>query len=172
MLRTGGMKMENIIILSGNVNFSITLDPGVWIFDDRKIDLNTYFINKHEEVNSLEDYTKAVSKHWDREIIEGAIYPPTLKTEKKFEKEKILTGTFGIPFKPFLQNSEPAETATKLIIISKDGEHQIPLKEAAELILGFSKDGKPLTDGPVHVYYGDGTNHVNPIKEVIQFKVV
>ncbi|OLS41966.1 hypothetical protein [Bacillus sp. MRMR6] len=165
--------MENIIILSGEVKFSITLDPGVWIFDDRKIDLNTYFINKHEEVNSLEDYTKAVSKHWDREIIEGAIYPPTLKTEKKFEKEKILTGTFGIPFKPFLQNAEPTQTATKIIIVSKNGEQQMPLEEAAELILGFSKDGKPLTDnGPVHVYYGDGSNHLNPIKEVIQFKFV
>ena len=85
--------MENIIIISGNVKYTITLDPSVWIFDDRRVDLTTYFTTKLENSKSLEEYTKAVSKHWDREIIEGAIYPPTLKTEKKFEKEKILLFT-------------------------------------------------------------------------------
>ena len=89
--------MENIISISGNVKFPITLDPGVWIFDDRRVDLNTYFDEAIEKTDALEEYTKSISKHWDREIMEGAIYPPTLKSEKKFEKEKVLTGTFGIP---------------------------------------------------------------------------
>ncbi|MFL6555253.1 MAG: hypothetical protein ACJ8MO_03965, partial [Bacillus sp. (in: firmicutes)] len=31
----GGMEMENIIIISGKVQYTITLDPSVWIFDDR-----------------------------------------------------------------------------------------------------------------------------------------
>lgn len=48
--------------------------------------------------------------------MEGAVYPPTLKTEVKFEKEKVLTGTFGIPFKPFLVNAEPEQTAKNVVI--------------------------------------------------------
>lgn len=164
--------MENIISFKGKVKYTITLDPGVWIFDDRRVDLNTYFDNKAENKNELEEYTKAVSKHWDREIMEGAVFPPTLKTEKKFEKEKVLTGTFGIPFKPFLLNAEPDKNAESLIIESEDGEVQLPLSQAKDLILGFSNEGKPLkNDGPVHVYIGDGSNKNNPIKRVKAFRV-
>jgi hypothetical protein len=159
--------MENIIIISGKVKYSITLDPGVWIFDDRRVDLTTFFSTKLETSNSLDEYTKAVSKHWDREIMEGSIYPPTLKSEKKFEKEKVLTGTFGIPLKPFLMNSEPASDAHTFVIQSTDGTYEYPLEMANDFILGFSNKGKPLTsDGPVHVYLGDGSNQQNPIKNV------
>lgn len=164
--------MEDIISFKGKVKYTITLDPGVWIFDDRRVDLNTYFDNETENKNELEEYTKAVSKHWDREIMEGAVFPPTLKTEKKFEKEKVLTGTFGIPFKPFLLNAEPDKNAEYLIIESEDGEVQLPLSQAEDLILGFSKEGKPLKkDGPVYVYMGDGSNKNNPIKRVKAFRV-
>jgi hypothetical protein len=166
------MEMENIIIISGKVQYTITLDPSVWIFDDRRVDLTTFFFTKSENSNSLEEYTKAVSKHWDREIMEGAIYPPTLKTEKKFEKEKVLTGTFGIPLKPFLLNSQPASDAHTFIISSSDGEYEFPLETAYDLILGFSNKGKPLTtDGPIHIYLGDGSNQKNPIKNVKGFSI-
>jgi hypothetical protein len=162
--------MENIIIISGKVKYSITLDPGVWIFDDRRVDLTTFFSTKLESTNSLDEYTKAVSKHWDREIMEGAIYPPTLKSEKKFEKEKVLTGTFGIPLKPFLLNSEPARDANTFVIQSTEGEYEYPLETAYDFILGFSDKGKPLTlDGPVHVYLGDGSNQQSPIKNIKGF---
>ncbi|WP_394583567.1 molybdopterin-binding protein [Cytobacillus firmus] len=164
--------MENIIAFKGNVKYQITLDPGVWIFDDRRVDLTTYFMHEHIRKNELEEYTKAVSKHWDREIMEGAVFPPTLKTEKKFEKEKVLTGTFGIPFKPFLMNAEPDESAEIVVIESEDGETRLTLSEAEELILGFSKDGKPLKeDGPVHAYLGDGSNYNSPVKRVKAFRV-
>lgn len=159
--------MNNIVLITGKVKYTITLDPSVWIFDDRKQDLHTFFQTKKVEVDSLEEYTKSVSKHWDREIVEGAIYPPTLKTEKKFLKEKLLTGTFCIPFKPFLQNAEIREDAKSLSIDTKEGIITIPIEEAYKLVLGFSKDGKPLTDdGPIHCYYGDGSNFEHPIKNV------
>jgi len=162
--------MENIIIISGKVKYTITLDPGVWIFDDRRVVLTTFFSTKLESTNSLDEYTKAVSKHWDREIMEGAIYPPTLKSEKKFEKEKVLTGTFGIPLKPFLLNSEPARDAHTFVIQSTEGEYEFPLETAYDFILGFSDKGKPLTlDGPVHVYLGDGSNQQSPIKNIKGF---
>lgn len=164
--------MENIIALLGKVKYSITLDPTVWIFDDRKVDLTTYFFTTSEHSNELEEYTKSVSKHWDREITEGAIYPPTLKTEKKYEKEKVLTGSFGIPFQPFLKNAEPDDNASSLVIKTANSEHEVSLDMAKELILGFSEVGKPLTqDGPVHVYFGDGSNQQNPIKNVREFLI-
>jgi hypothetical protein len=162
--------MENIIIISGKVNYTITLDPGVWIFDDRRVDLTTYFSTKGAKTDSIEEYTKAVSKHWDREIMEGSVSPPTLKAEKKYEKEKVLTGSFGIPFKPFLLNSEPTSDAQTLVIHSTDGEYEVPLEKAFDLILGYSNKGKPLSsDGPIHVYFGDGSNQENPLKNVKGF---
>lgn len=161
------MSMAEIILLTGNVKYQLTLDPGVWIFDDRRIDLNTYFIEKPEEKNELEEYTKEVSKHWDREIMEGAIYPPTLKSEKKFEKEKVLTGTFGVPFKPFLANAEPFDGAKLLVIETTEGEVELPLTEAYDLIFKFSDNGSPLKeDGPIHILYKDGSNQENPIRNV------
>lgn len=164
--------MENIITLSGKVKYSITLDPGVWIFDDRRLDLNSYFESKNAKKDELEEYTKAISKHWDREITEGSITPPTLKTEKIYEKQKVLTGTFGIPLKPFLQNAEPDKGADTFVIDSEDGKVSLPLHEAEELILGFSQNGKPLIDdGPVYIYYGNGKNKDNPIKRVKAFRV-
>jgi len=162
--------MENILLITGKVKYSITLDPSVWIFDDRKVDLTTYFSKRIEQNNELEEYTKSISKHWDREIIEGAVYPPTLKTEKKYEKEKVLTGSFGIPFQPFIQNAEPTEEAAVLVIKTTASIHEIPIDIAQHLIIGFSKAGKPLSeDGPVHVYFGDGSNQQNPIKNVREF---
>lgn len=162
--------MENIIILSGKVKYTITLDPTVWIFDDRKVDLTTYFSTSFENKNELEEYTKSVSKHWDREIMEGAVYPPTLKTEKKYEKEKVLTGSFGIPILPFLKNAELVEDAIALTIKTTASEYEITLDKAKDLILGFSDGGKPLSeDGPVHVYFGDGSNLLDPIKNVREF---
>jgi hypothetical protein len=161
--------MEKIILITGQVKFPITLDPGVWIFDDRKLDLTTHFSTPQEEIDDLLEYTKSVSKHWDREIMEGAIYPPTLKTEKKFIKEKVLSGTFAIPFKPFLENAEPIKGATKVVVKCLKEEVEITLDTAKDLILGFSSNGKPVEDGPIHVYFGDGSNQNNPILDVKEF---
>jgi hypothetical protein len=164
--------MGNIILITGNVKYTITLDPGVWIFDDRRIDLTTFFSTNQEQSNEIEEYTKAVSKHWDREIMEGAIYPPTLKSEKKFEKEKVLTGTFGIALKHFLKNAEPNETATEFVVKTSEGNYEMPLEKAFDVILGFSNNGKPLSsDGPVYVYFEDGSNQQKPIKNVTEFLI-
>ncbi len=162
--------MDNIIPITGKVKFSITLDPGVWIFDDRKVDLHTYFSGQKEEQPQEEDEIKKISAYWDREIQEGAVLPPTLKTEKTFAKEKIITGTFAMPLAPFLRNAEALPEATTLTIVTENGEVTIPLEQAYEAILGFSKDGKPLKeDGPVHFYFGNGSNRHKPITHVRRF---
>lgn len=101
--------METIITVQGNVKYNITLDPTVWIFDDRKIDLNTYFNEARIEIDEDEKYLNSMGKHWSREIMEGATFPPTLKTEKKFDRKKMVTGTFGILLKPFLKNAVPGK---------------------------------------------------------------
>ncbi len=43
----------------------------------------------------MEEYKKTMGKHWSREIMEGATFPPTLETEKKFEESKDITGSYG-----------------------------------------------------------------------------
>ncbi len=165
--------MENIIPIKGKVKFNVTLDPGVWIFDDRRIDLNTFFTEKQLEKNELDEYTKNMSAHWSREIMEGATYPPTLKTEKKFEKTKILTGTFGIYLKHFLKNAEVNEGATTIVFETSTGkEHSFSLEQLDLLIFKYSQDGKPLReDGPVYVLLADGSNLENPIKHVQAVRV-
>ncbi len=170
MVERNDLVMESIIMIEGMTKYTITLDPSVWIFDDRRVDLLTYFDSKQTLTEDLTEYTKSVSQHWDREIREGAIYPPTLKSEKKFIKEKALTGTFGIPFRDFINNAEPSDEATSLKIIQQDGQTVVPLSKAYDAVLGFSIKGKPLReDGPVHFYFGDGSNRDNPVKNITRF---
>ena len=94
--------MSTIMPFKGKVKFPITLDAGVWIFDDRRIDLNTYFTDEKSNLNEDETFT-VVSKHWSRVINEGSVAPPTLRSERQFEKVKLLTGTFGILLEPFFK---------------------------------------------------------------------
>lgn len=163
------------MFLEGNVDYKLTLDAGVWIFDDQKIDMLTYFdAPKIEEdaTSELDNYTKKISHYWDREIQEGSVFPKTLKTEKKFEKVKLITGTFGISLGRFLMNATPKESATELIIETEHDSITIPLEKGYDAVLAFSKEGQPLKeDGPVHFYFGDGSNKENPLKNVRKFIV-
>ena len=165
--------MEAIVMIKGKVDYEITLDPGVWIFDDRKVDLTTYFITEQETKDELEEYTKSVSKHWEREIREGAIYPPTLKTERTYEKQRVLNGSFGVPLKPFLQNAGIQDDALKVEFVTNGKPFIISIEEANEVILGFSMQGKPLKEhGPIYVYLGDGSNASDPVKHIKQINVL
>ena len=164
--------METIIFINGKVKFPITIDPLVWIFDDRKVEIDTYFNNEQEKVDELEDYTKKASQFWQKEIQEGAIMPPTLKSERKFKKLQLIESSFGIPFKPFIENAEPEADASEVIVTSNGKELSFPLEQAKEFFIGFSKEGKPLSEeegGPIHLYFGDGSNRENPITHVQSF---
>lgn len=162
--------MESIVLIKGKVKYPITLDPGVWIFDDRKVEIEAYFHAEKVEVDELEEYTIATSKHWEKEIREGSTMPPTLKTEKRFEKQRLLEGTFVIPFEPFLNNSVPDDSASSIIFETADHEHTFTLEEARTFAIGFSIDGKPIKEnGPCYVYFGDGSNINNPIKDIRSF---
>lgn len=163
--------MEMIIPVKGNVKFPITIDPTVWIFDDRKVDLDEFFSEQYTEVNEEEEYTDVTSKQWSREITEGAIFPPTLKSEKKYERTKLLTNSYAMAIQPFIQNAEPEASATHLVV---EGEKEVryPLSELGSLLVQFSEKGKPLKeDGPVYLLHKDGSNLDAPLKQVRAFRV-
>jgi hypothetical protein len=163
--------MANIVDIKGKVKYKITLDPSVWIFDDRKADLDSFFEQPTKHDDELEEYTKSISKHWDREIIEGANATQTVVPKKEFIKEALLTGTFGIPFEPFLKNSEPLEEANTIVIETINGEYPFDIKKRRDMIICFSNNGKPLNeDGPIHLYFKNG-NKEEPIRNIRSFRI-
>ncbi|NPC92435.1 peptidyl-prolyl cis-trans isomerase [Bacillus sp. WMMC1349] len=158
-----------IITITGNVKHVITLDPSVWIFDDRKFELDHFFSNIRDVQNKPSD----LEIDRERLIREGTVSPPTLRSEKQYEKQKLLDGTFAIRLEPFLKNAEVADSAVKCLFKMKDEILTVPFSKAKDAILCFSKNGKPLTeDGPVHVYFTDGSNRNNPIKHLKEIEVI
>ncbi|AOV08385.1 hypothetical protein [Sporosarcina ureilytica] len=165
--------MKTVIQITGNVLHSITLDPGIWIFDDRRIDLDSFFTKDYIEKDELEEYKRAIGKHWSREIMEGATFPPTLETERQFEESKDITGTYGIYLHHFLKNAEPNEAATTITFKTETNkDFSFPIQMVDDFILKYSIDGKPIReDGPVHVLLKDGSNKDEPIKNVIEVNI-
>ncbi|MED1564249.1 hypothetical protein AJ85_09145 [Alkalihalobacillus alcalophilus ATCC 27647 = CGMCC 1.3604] len=167
---------EFIFFITGEVEHPLTIDPSVWIFDERKVDLNTFFIEKKEIEDPEIAYRKAISAQWDKEIIEGSEAPnPNANGNKiTYNKKELLNLSYGMPLEPFLLHTNPKENANKVKIITKSGEEfTYDFEVARKLIAGFSKEGKPLKeDGPIHLYHGDGTNLDSPIKEVSEIKLV
>ncbi|MEK4024088.1 peptidyl-prolyl cis-trans isomerase [Mammaliicoccus sciuri] len=165
--------MESIVPIRGNVKHAITLDPTVWIFDDRRIDLDIFFTEDFVERDEMEEYKEKMGKHWSREIMEGATYPPTLKSEKRYEKDKMLTGSFAMVLEPFIHNAVPNASASTFSLITKDNEkYTYPLSDATNILFKFSHEGKPLReDGPVHVLFKDGSNQHSPIRHVQAIEV-
>ncbi|AZB42796.1 peptidyl-prolyl cis-trans isomerase [Bacillus sp. FJAT-42376] len=165
--------MNDIIQITGKVKYPITIDPSVWIFDDRKADLESFFNSRTEKTNDDEDYTKSISRHWDREIKEGNEAPAPQTEKKVFKKQELAAGTFGIRFAPFLENAEIGQDAASVHIVSEDEISVISLEQAMEMIAAFSIDGKPLKeDGPMHLYFGDGSNRSFPIKKVKEIVIL
>ena len=159
--------MNSIIQVSGSVKFPITIDPTVWIFDDRKVTEEVVF-QPQEESDELENYTKAASEHWDREITEGAKMPE----KQGYKKVEMLTGTFYMPLSPFISNAEPTEDAKSFIISTKEDRITIPLDSLQDVYLLFCVKGKPLTiDGPVHLYFSSLGKNQKPIKNIESFQI-
>lgn len=161
--------MDMIMTIKGKVKFPITLDVGSWIFDDRRVDLDTYF-SEEEKQERLTESATTVSKHWDRTVKEGAI--PPQKTRKRYEKAKMLSSTFAIKLAPFLENAEPTPDASILVFETDSEDVSIPLEEGYNILVQFSNKGKALKeDGPVYILFPDGSNLDQPIKNVKAFRV-
>ncbi|MDQ0206485.1 peptidyl-prolyl cis-trans isomerase [Alkalicoccobacillus murimartini] len=161
---------EFVFFIEGDINRPLTIDPTVWIFDERKIDLTSYFDNLDSMDDELTAYQKSISAQWDRERTEGSEPPNPNHNGNliRYDKQKLINGSFGMPLKPFLTNAGPIDTAKSIAIETENGSiHTCTLEDGFKLIVGFSQDGQPLRDsGPVHIYYGDGSNEKEPITHV------
>lgn len=131
--------MLEIVSIKGATNFTINLDPSVWIFDQRKIEMESFLLNGEEQ-----------------EV-----------------KEREATGSYGIPFRPFLRNAEPLPSAKSLICHLQDGSSiTLTIEEAFDSILAFSSHGKPLKeDGIIHLHLSNGRHAEPPITHIIAFEV-
>lgn len=155
-----------IIQLKGNVTYPITLDASVWIFDDRKVILEEAFQNN--KVEEKEDSLKKAAEMFDQEIyFQTKVKPPVNKSINKFEREKILKHSFVMPFEDFFNHAEVKPNATNARLLTNEDDVIISVEQLKSAYFLFAKDGKPLKeDGPVHLYFGDGSNTDNPIKNV------
>lgn len=157
-----------IVQLAGKVGYPITLDPTVWIFDDRKILLDEAFISKEEttgadEVNELDE----AAERFNRAIHLHQAKPPVNKSITRFEREKILKNSYVMPIQEFLAHAEVAEDAKGVTLLTGNGDVTISLEQLQDCYLLFAIKGKPLKeDGPVHLYFKDGTNQETPITSV------
>lgn len=155
-----------IVPITGKVNYSITLDPTVWIFDDRKILLDEAFIEKTDLLEEEDELEKA-SQRFDRAIYQQQIKPPVNKSISRMEGEKILKNSYVMPLFEFLENAEVKSDAKDATLVTKEGDKKISLSELKDCYLLFARDGKPLKeDGPVHLFYKDGSNKDAPIKNI------
>ncbi|WP_078554930.1 hypothetical protein [Bacillus alkalicellulosilyticus] len=166
--------MEHVFLITGDVEHTLTIDPSVWIFDEQKIDLTTYFDSPKESDNELEKYTKAISAQWDQEILEGS-KPPALTNDNKlsYNKQELLSGSYAMKLGRFLTNAKPKEKADSVTIETAEcSEYTFSLEEASSFLLQFSKEGKPLREsGPVHILFEDGSNRSKPIQAVTRIIV-
>lgn len=154
----------SVIQVKGNVTYPITIDPSVWIFDDRK-----FSFEKQQPVHpDGAAETDEQTLDTERVIREGRISPPTLKSEKRFEKEKLMNGSFAMKLGAVLSNAEPKESAVQCVFISDSERTAVPLEKAIDSIAHFSEAGKPLQDGgPVHIYVdGNFDEPITGVKEI------
>lgn len=156
-----------ILPIEGNVSYTITLDPTVWIFDDRKILLEDAFSNKSKEDLGNGELKKA-SERWERALHPDRSRPPVNRSISKMEGKEILKNSYLMPIRDFLKTAEINEDATQgILTIEGSDDVIVSLNDLKESYLLFAIDGKPLKeDGPVYFFYKDGSNQDNPIKNV------
>ena len=81
----------SIIQIKGNVQYKITIDPSVWIL--MTVNFNGFIFEK-SAANEEQQLDQELDQ--ERVIREGQTLPPTLKHREKYEKERLVTGSFGM----------------------------------------------------------------------------
>lgn len=159
-----------IIQIKGNVKFPITLDPSVWIFDDRKIQLEEAFNPAKREVEK-EDPLKKMDRMFNQEIyFQKHIKPPVNKSLDRQQRKDALIHSFVMPFKDFMDNAEVIEGSKNArLILAEEEEIIISIEQLHTALFQFAIDGKQIKQdngGPVYFYFGDGSNQNKPIKGI------
>ncbi|MBB6454983.1 hypothetical protein HNQ94_003477 [Salirhabdus euzebyi] len=163
-----------IVQLKGNVGFPITLDPSVWIFDDRKVEFDQAFNpTGGENVENNENDLEQASERWNREVyMQQKIKPPVNKSLSKAERKKALESTYVMSIKPFLANAEVKDNASNAILLTEQGDQTVTIEQLENGYFLFAVEGKPLKeDGPLYFYFGDGSNKDTPIRGVKQITI-
>ncbi|WP_147802436.1 peptidyl-prolyl cis-trans isomerase [Alkalicoccus halolimnae] len=164
--------MDNMLVkITGLVKYPIMIDPGVWIFDERREDMEKIF-ESSELKQSERDYA-ALGKAFDEQR-KGAKPPQTNENKVTVSKKDLTEKSFGISLAPFMKNAEPTEEAESVRLYRSGGKEDIvlPLRQVEEGIVAFSNSGNPLKEsGPLHFYYRDGSNRENPITHVQSFSI-
>ncbi|MDZ5669451.1 peptidyl-prolyl cis-trans isomerase [Bacillus stercoris] len=159
----------SVIQVKGNVTYPITIDPSVWIFDDRKFS----FDRKGDSQDTLQSTGDESELDSERVIREGRIAPPTLKTEKQYEKQKLMNGSFSMRLGTVLKNAEPNSSATQCVFVTSSGKAAVSLETALNSIVHFSEAGKPIQEGgPVHIYFEDPVHHKQPITDLKEIEII
>ncbi|WP_163970783.1 hypothetical protein [Oceanobacillus halotolerans] len=155
-----------VVPITGNVTYTITLDPTVWIFDDRKILLEEAF-NTNVEETVPEDELEKASERWNQEIYKQKVNPPVNNSVTRFERNKVLENSYVMPIQEFVGHAEIKEDAKAVVLETTAGNKTISLADLDNSYLLFAIDGKPIKeDGPVHLLFKDGSNKEEPIKGV------
>ncbi|MFC4387278.1 hypothetical protein ACFOZ1_05580 [Gracilibacillus marinus] len=149
-----------IIQIKGNVKFPITLDPSVWIFDDRKMVLEEAFDKKNTFTEVIEEFSGQDSNR---------VKPQVHNSIKKFNKNELLTNSYVMPIFDFLQTAEIHSDAQIAMIKSEKNYLEVTIDEVLNSVLLFAIDGKQIkTDGPAYFIFGDGRNKDEPFKNVTE----
>lgn len=155
-----------IVPITGNVTYTITMDPSAWIFDDRKILLEEAFLEKLEKEDAEDDVQEA-SERWDRAVKQPNLNSQSNKGISRSEREKILTSSYVMPISDFVDYAEINDDAKDVTLETSTGDVRISIEELQNCYLQFSLNGKPLKqDGPVYLFHNNGSNKENPVKGI------
>ncbi len=154
-----------MIEITGNVRYTITIDPTIWIFDDRKIllhDLLTGHMIKQQDKNE-----ETLNKQWDQATYQQKIQPPINKSIGAYEDKQDLTDSYVMPIKQFIEYAEVNKDTDDVLLATVDGDMRIPLVDLYNSHMLFAVNGKPIQDkGPVHLYLKDVNEQIKIIKGV------
>lgn len=166
--------MSDVIVIKGAVTYSITLDPSVWIFDERKINFKDLsLIEEDNDTIEQHAYLQGAGAHWDRELREGATLPSERLSMPELRKS--LEGDYGMKLSFFLKNAQVSPDATIMRIHRENGDHvDVSVEDANRAILQFAQNGKPIREkGPVFFYLPEQLkNKEQPIDSVVAFEFV
>ncbi|PRO64757.1 hypothetical protein [Alkalicoccus urumqiensis] len=169
--KKGACGMTDAVQITGNVAYPVMIDPGVWIFDERRVDMDTVFDEAPQEQSDRE--YEAMGRAFDEQR-QGAEPPKTNGNKIKINRKDLTEKSLGMSLEPFFGYAEPGAEASRVRVHRNAGEDQIlPLDTVRKSICAFSKKGEPLKeDGPLHLYFGDGSNRADPITHVYGFTIV
>src|SRR5699024_137918 len=108
-----------IIQINGKVTYPITVDPSVWIFDDRKSRLDEAFTTKDKR-KKKEPAEKAAELINQELYYRKSIKPPVNKSLSREEQKKALIYSYVMPFKDFMNNAELKNDAVRAILTTND----------------------------------------------------